>query len=841
MKKLIPFLFVLICARAFAANIQIENITTTIVLPASNTYMVASGTTQGTNKVLMSGFTFVTTTRATLAALSITSIVDGAAETVLGASSAGDGGGATYFWSASSTATPNGNTVILPSSAPGTGRWLKAAGGVGVPGPTTLGGVFSNAGSTNLFVSGINTDGSLILTQPSISNITGLGSMASQNSSAVAISGGTIGGVSIDGSSIGATTVAPAAFSTISSTGNVTFGNAGGNRTVNLNGGSTTGQGAAIIIQRSGATAGFVGTDSGLNGSASSDIDIGGYVGNSLNFYANNVRQGSVTTTGLNGIAIGATTPSSGVFSSVVISHNGSNGLGLTGSSTDSIGMYVANSTTGGKIWGIYSSGGLVSPLGTFAIYDSTDGVLAGYISTTGLNAMVIGATTPAAATFTTVNWSSNANIRTTKANGHITINVSDFGAVGNGSTDDTAAINAAIAATPSYGTLFFAPGKYRITSGLTAFDSVNGITITGLGAEIYNDSGASGANTIVVNNTCSGFDINNLNFTGTATVRGNGIHIRIGASHSRIHDCFFSGCSDFAVLVSYGSGGWCSDVNVSNCTSYQTLGDGFHFGSVVDSSCVDCHAINTGDDGLGIVADTAANPPNRIEVVGFTSIQAGNPASGGTHGCGIRIVDGCVDVHIVGGEIYQPAEAGIYIGRGSSTTAYNARIKIDGLKVFGALQVSGMIGGVNITFTNQAELNGVRCEAVAHASSFGFLDVNDLTVMNCVSKTPILRAYAADDGTTTNVASNWSNWVFSNNTSLGTPSNEIYYLTPATGKTITNLIITGNTEIGASASNYIFTNRLAGTCKINNNTSLGGKAIANGGSGATPILANNN
>lgn len=838
MKKLIPFLFVLICARAFAANIQIENITTTIVLPASNTYMVASGTTQGTNKVLMSGFTFVTTTRATLAALSITSIVDGAAETVLGASSAGDGGGATYFWSASSTATPNGNTVILPSSAPGTGRWLKAAGGVGVPGPTTLGGVFSNAGSTNLFVSGINTDGSLILTQPSISNITGLGSMASQNSSAVAISGGTIGGVSIDGSSIGATTVAPAAFSTISSTGNVTFGNAGGNRTVNLNGGSTTGQGAAIIIQRSGATAGFVGTDSGLNGSASSDIDIGGYVGNSLNFYANNVRQGSVTTAGLNGMAIGATTPATGAFSTLTATG------GITNTDPTASAGATGTFTRNSKTFQIYSGASQIQigtvtndALGIFINNGSTVALF----TATGLNATAIGATTPAAATFTTVNWSSNANIRTTKANGHITINVSDFGAVGNGSTDDTAAINAAIAATPSYGTLFFAPGKYRITSGLTAFDSVVGITITGLGAEIYNDSGASGANTIVVNNTCSGFDINNLNFTGTATVRGNGIHIRIGASHSRIHDCFFSGCSDFAVLVSYGSGGWCSDVNVSNCTSYQTLGDGFHFGSVVDSSCVDCHAINTGDDGLGIVADTAANPPNRIEVVGFTSIQAGNPGSGGTHGCGIRIVDGCVDVHIVGGEIYQPAEAGIYIGRGSSTTAYNARIKIDGLKVFGALQVSGMIGGVNITFTNQAELNGVRCEAVAHASSFGFLDVNDLTVMNCVSKTPILRAYAADDGTTTNVASNWSNWVFSNNTSLGTPSNEIYYLTPATGKTITNLIITGNTEIGASASNYIFTNRLAGTCKINNNTSLGGKAIANGGSGATPILANNN
>lgn len=48
------------------------------------------------------------------------------------------------------------------------------------------------------------------------------------------------------------------------------------------------------------------------------------------------------------------------------------------------------------------------------------------------------------------------------------TISVKDFGATGNGSTDDTAAIALAIAATPTYGLLIFpSPGTYRTTSTL--------------------------------------------------------------------------------------------------------------------------------------------------------------------------------------------------------------------------------------------------------------------------------------------------------------------------------------------------------------------------------------
>lgn len=50
---------------------------------------------------------------------------DGLTMQVLGYSSEGDGGGGTFFWNASSTATSDGATVVLPTGYTGTGRWIR--------------------------------------------------------------------------------------------------------------------------------------------------------------------------------------------------------------------------------------------------------------------------------------------------------------------------------------------------------------------------------------------------------------------------------------------------------------------------------------------------------------------------------------------------------------------------------------------------------------------------------------------------------------------------------------------------------------------------------------------
>lgn len=71
-------------------------------------------------------------------------------------------------------------------------------------------------------------------------------------------------------------------------------------------------------------------------------------------------------------------------------------------------------------------------------------------------------------------------------------VNVKDFGAVGDGVADDTAAIQAAAAAVTSYSELYFPPGDYLVSrpaSGiLMQFDSLQNIKVTGHGARIITD-----------------------------------------------------------------------------------------------------------------------------------------------------------------------------------------------------------------------------------------------------------------------------------------------------------------------------------------------------------------
>lgn len=63
-------------------------------------------------------------------------------------------------------------------------------------------------------------------------------------------------------------------------------------------------------------------------------------------------------------------------------------------------------------------------------------------------------------------------------------IDVRAFGAVGDGVTDDTAAIQAAINATPNNGTLLFLPGVYKLTAELL-LNGKTGVTLIGYGATI--------------------------------------------------------------------------------------------------------------------------------------------------------------------------------------------------------------------------------------------------------------------------------------------------------------------------------------------------------------------
>mgnify|MGYP000904022237 CR=1 FL=1 len=92
--------------------------------PADNVRMAQIATDAGGNV-----FGMVVNTIADLKALSAGQFLS---VQVLGYYAAGDGGGDIFRWNSTSTAADNGGTVIIPDSAPGTGRWERVHKEIGV-------------------------------------------------------------------------------------------------------------------------------------------------------------------------------------------------------------------------------------------------------------------------------------------------------------------------------------------------------------------------------------------------------------------------------------------------------------------------------------------------------------------------------------------------------------------------------------------------------------------------------------------------------------------------------------------------------------------------------------
>lgn len=108
-------------------------------------------------------------------------------------------------------------------------------------------------------------------------------------------------------------------------------------------------------------------------------------------------------------------------------------------------------------------------------------------------------------------------------ADGALATNVKDpaYGALGDGTTDDTAAIQAAIDATPNGGICFFPPGAYLVQSALPAIvTGVSGVSLVGAGATVsmLKVAAASTAQAVLNLTRRSDVTVQGLGFDGTAS-----------------------------------------------------------------------------------------------------------------------------------------------------------------------------------------------------------------------------------------------------------------------------------------------------------------------------------
>ena len=138
-------------------------------------------------------------------------------------------------------------------------------------------------------------------------------------------------------------------------------------------------------------------------------------------------------------------------------------------------------------------------------------------------------------------------------------VNVKDFGATGDGSTDDTSAIQAAVTAAANK-SLYIPAGEYLITSNITVSSPMK---IDGDGYSSWlKGNGASGTLSI----TASNVSVHNIRFQSSAAASAGAIRIE-GTNNADIlvENCFFNLCSPVIHLFT------CNNIMVQNCTFDRT------------------------------------------------------------------------------------------------------------------------------------------------------------------------------------------------------------------------------------------------------------------------------
>lgn len=176
----------------------------------------------------------------------------------------------------------------------------------------------------------------------------------------------------------------------------------------------------------------------------------------------------------------------------------------------------------------------------------------------------------------TTVNGKTGASITLTAddlgAQSKVVTNVADFGAVGNGTTDDTAALNSATNAAGVGGVVVLSPGKRYLVLGSVKLKS--GTSVLGNGATLLKNSSSTSSVLLWNEMTSKGYGgggrditLRDLNVQGQYTGAGTGTDVVLSFMHLsglRVENCNFSqGMANGHYLDLMG----CDNVRISNST----------------------------------------------------------------------------------------------------------------------------------------------------------------------------------------------------------------------------------------------------------------------------------
>lgn len=232
------------------------------------------------------------------------------------------------------------------------------------------------------------------------------------------------------------------------------------------------------------------------------------------------------------------------------------------------------------------------------------------------------------------------------------TVSVKDFGAVGDGVTDDTAAIQAAATFALSAGIgLYFGSGTYLIDGSVT-FTDANGFRIYGEGASsiIKKGSTATSPRAFAFSSTATNVEIDHLRFysdrtlanTDTGLIDGSNSSVTIDGLY--IHDNIFNLADDgvCAMLFASASSKTIKRIkilgNLFNSVKYAAIAFNNHNSDSIFRISDIIVADNTFKD-VGLFCNTFSGTMSNIVV--------SNNNFTGTNGVGVELVSGCHGVNI--------------------------------------------------------------------------------------------------------------------------------------------------------------------------------------------------